>query len=89
MSFQLRSEASVLNKMRLLPPSENTDAQFGQLLAGALALIQWRSRRSWCSTTSRASAALTASTRSHGGGVAKGLSAASVTTNLLLCWSAS
>ena len=75
MSLQLRSEASVLNKMRLLPPSENTPAQFAQLLAGALALIQWCSRRSWCSTMSRASVALTASTRSHWRGVAKGLSA--------------
>src|ERR1700722_18291229 len=35
MSLQLRSEASVLNKMRLLPPSDNTSAQFAQLLAGA------------------------------------------------------
>ena len=61
--------------MRLLPPSENTPAQFAQLLAGALALIQWRRRRSWRSTPSRASAALTASTQSHGRGVAKGLSA--------------
>jgi len=75
MSLQLRSEASVLNKMRLLPPSDNTSAQFAQLLAGALALIQWRRRRSWRSTTSRASAALSASTRSHGRGFAKGLSA--------------
>jgi hypothetical protein len=65
----------MLNKMRLLPPSENTPAQFAQLLAGALALIQWCSRRSWCSTMSRASVALTASTRSHWRGVAKGLSA--------------
>ena len=32
MSLQLRSEANVLNKMRLLPPSENTPAQFAQLL---------------------------------------------------------
>src|ERR1700722_16948551 len=75
MSLQLRSEASVLNKMRLLPPSDNTSAQFAQLLAGALALIQWRRRRSRRSTTSRASAALSASTPSHGRGFANGLSA--------------